>query len=483
MARSTGDVAAGATVSVADGDARTAYERDFDRLLFSAPVRRMADKTQVFPLDRHDSVRNRLTHSHEVSNLARSIGHDVVRSAPGLLTSDADEAAAIPVMLAAVGLSHDVGNPPFGHQGEKAIGEWFERRSEWVFDRATEHDNSSIASAGAFRDEFLEFEGNAQSLRLLTKLQVSRDGFGLDLTAGTLAASMKYTVGCTGVDRAKASRTAANKKYGFFQSEAATFARVKELTGLIDVRRHPLTWLMEAADDLAYSVLDVEDSIEKGLISYHEVIEYIRRRTDGDPVMLEVLSTMDGARSRVEERAMTEAEETDVYVQILRSAAIASLVRSVGRTFIDNWPAIADYQHVDSLIDIGRGAKLANTLQDLARERAFNDAGVLEVELAGRRAVLDLMSWYWIGISDRESFEDPSSKRRSPFANLMYRRISENYRRVFEKEQPIDEVGQPLPMRYRELRLLTDMVSGMTDGYAMQTHADIKKIHAEHAGH
>lgn len=97
------------------GDARTPFERDFDRLLFSAPVRRMADKTQVFPLDRHDSVRNRLTHSHEVSNLARSIGFDVVRNAPGLLTSNADEAAAIPVMLAAVGLSHDVGNPPFGH--------------------------------------------------------------------------------------------------------------------------------------------------------------------------------------------------------------------------------------------------------------------------------------------------------------------------------------------------------------------------------
>ncbi len=462
-------------------DTRVPFERDFDRLLFSAPVRRMADKTQVFPLERHDSVRNRLTHSHEVSNLARSLGNDVVRNFPSLITSREDERAAIPVVLAAVGLSHDVGNPPFGHQGEKAIGEWFADRQSWIYDRDVDQ-GKSIESAGAYAAEFEKFEGNAQSLRLLTKLQVSRDGYGLDLTLGTLAASMKYTVGARSVAASKGDRRAANKKYGFFASEAQLFKRVKEHTGLKDVRRHPLTWLMEAADDIAYSVLDVEDSIEKGLVSYREVLEMLRRCKGEDVVINRVLASLEDAVERVQARGITVSEEDDVYVQIFRASAISQLVGSVGEAFRGAWPAISCYEHDSSLVEISGGAALANALQEFAREKAFNDASVLALELSGRRAVLDLMNWFWAGITQRESFEEVGSRRTNHFANLAYRRISENYRRVFENEAPSDEDGRVLSIRYRELRLLTDMVSGMTDGYAMATHAEMKRIHDEYAG-
>ncbi|MBB6503703.1 dGTPase [Sphingomonas endophytica] len=470
-------------------DARLPFERDFDRLLFSAPVRRMADKTQVFPLEQHDSVRNRLTHSHEVSNLARSLGNDVVRNTPTLMTSRPEENAAIPVILGAVGLSHDVGNPPFGHQGEKAIGEWFSDRRQWIFDRQTvAEDAKHVDTAAPYSTEFTDFEGNAQSLRLLTKLQVSRDGYGLDLTLATLAASMKYTVGAKGVSTDKTSRTAANKKYGFFASEAQLFERVKTHTGLLDLRRHPLTWLMEAADDIAYSVLDVEDSIEKGLVSFREVKEMLHRQhekgpADGkDPVIGRVLAALDNAVERVQARNISASEEDDVYVQILRASAISELVGAAGATFRSSWPAIALYEHTESIIESSAGAALAKALQDFAREKAFNNAGVLALELSGRRAVLDLMGWFWQGISQRENFNDPGSRRTNHFANLAYRRISENYRRVFENDEPRDGEGQRLSIRYRELRLLTDMISGMTDGYAMQTHAELGRIHAEYAG-
>ena len=462
-------------------DTRTSFERDFDRLLFSAPVRRMADKTQVFPLERHDSVRNRLTHSHEVSNLARSLGNDVVRNFPDLITKRDDERIAIPVVLAAVGLSHDVGNPPFGHQGEKAIGEWFTTKKSWIFDRLVEN-GDAVNSAEPYAAEFEKFEGNAQSLRLLTKLQVSRDGYGLDLTLGTLAASMKYTVGARSVATSKDDRRAANKKYGYFASEAQLFAQVKANTGLQDVRRHPLTWLMEAADDIAYSVLDVEDSIEKGLVSYREVNEMLRRVQGDDVVIGRVLKSLDDAVDRVQARGITASEEDDVYVQIFRAGAISQLVGAVGETFQKAWPKIACYEHDASLVDSGAGARLVKALQDFAREKAFNDAGVLALELSGRRAVLDLMDWFWAGITQRKSFEEVASPRTNHFANLAYRRISENYRRVFEGEAPRDEDGRVLSVRYRELRLLTDMISGMTDGYAMAAHAELKNIHQEYVG-
>ena len=174
---------------------RSVFQQDYDRLLFSTPVRRLADKTQVWPMDENDGVRTRLTHSHEVSNLARSIGTRAFKQAASVFLN-VDLHDVVQPMLSAIGLCHDLGNPPFGHQGEKAIGSWFEKRKEWIFTHKSEDKAERCASAIPERlyDEFLKFDGNPQTLRLLTRLQTHQALVGLDLTAATLAASLKYAV-------------------------------------------------------------------------------------------------------------------------------------------------------------------------------------------------------------------------------------------------------------------------------------------------
>ena len=249
---------------VADGnDPRIPQQHDYDRLLFSPPVRRLANKTQVFPLEKNDTVRTRLTHSHEVANLARSMGDRVLVAKP-LWGPHTAEVRAI---LSAVGLAHDLGNPPFGHEGEKAIGQWFKDNNK-VFESASGH------IAEAMRPEFTDFEGNAQTIRVVTKLQVSPGGNGLDLTAATLAAMMKYPVTCD--LRSKSSQC--TKKFGYFECESDLVDWVRSMTGLGSGQRHPLTWLMEAADDTAYSSLDIEDAIKKEF--FHQRMCWRRSRID-----------------------------------------------------------------------------------------------------------------------------------------------------------------------------------------------------------
>jgi len=216
----------GVTSATANG--RYEIERDYDRILFSAPTRRLADKTQVFPLDKNDSVRTRLTHSHEVATLARSIGLRLVYEKASLFegagTSEFIQ-RSIPALLAAIGLVHDLGNPPFGHQGEYAIRNWFDKNKKEVFNGETED---------AF--DFLNFDGNAQTVRLVTKLQILNDQFGLNLTYATLAALLKYPVSSKNISKDKW------KKQGFFKSEEKIVAEVWGVTGLSEGVRHPLTY-------------------------------------------------------------------------------------------------------------------------------------------------------------------------------------------------------------------------------------------------
>ncbi|MGJ8530460.1 dGTP triphosphohydrolase, partial [Maritalea sp.] len=190
---------------------RTEIERDYDRILFSAPIRRLADKTQVFPLDKNDSVRNRLTHSHEVSNLARSIGVALVHGETGVPTGEGTK-RDLPSMLAAVGLAHDVGNPPFGHQGEYAISSWFQKNENKAlnFSEAVAQGKISEEDSKRMKEDYLNFEGNAQALRILTKLQILNDDFGLNVSCGTLGALMKYPVTSDRVDKTHV----ATKKFG-----------------------------------------------------------------------------------------------------------------------------------------------------------------------------------------------------------------------------------------------------------------------------
>lgn len=448
----------------ATDETRTEIERDYDRILFSTPVRRLADKTQVFPLDRNDSVRTRLTHSHEVSNLGRSIGtalvfhHHIAADVPHAQRN-------IPALLATVGLAHDLGNPPFGHQGEDAMQHWFHTHQ-----RAVLHGLDDAQH----RQDFLRFEGNAQAFRLVARLQLIDDDFGLDLTYASLAALMKYPTASHQADGSCAAR----KKHGFFAAEQAAAEQVWRATGLGAGRRHALAYLMEACDDIAYVVLDAEDAVKKGLASFSDLMNFLSVQAADDAVTARVVAhslhkhqqhqSQQSARHR-----LSPAELNDISMQRFRIFAIGAMVRAVTAAFVAHERALCEGTQPKPLLELSEARQLCAALKRFSIAHAYHHRSVLAVELQGFNVIGDLMGMFWAAIVDREEAAHPASRRRHPFTRYVYERMSENYRRIFENPSPEDA---KLPLRYRECLLLTDMVSGMTDSYAVHLHEELARV-------
>jgi dGTPase len=415
-------------------EVRTEFERDFDRILFAAPVRRLGDKTQVFPLDPLDSIRTRLTHSHEVSNLARSIGVKIAFCS-NIVPESLEPKRNIPALLAAIGLAHDLGNAPFGHQGEESIRTWFRTNERRIFPE------DQIDLTPTMKKDFLSFDGNPQTLRLLSRLQLLNDNFGLNLTFGTLAALSKYTVSS---DKAsKKSPNASARKFGYFQSEVDIVNEVWQETGLAEGVRHPLTFVMEACDDMAYSVLDTEDAVKKGLVSYSDVIAHLKHHGQEDPAVQHVITRAESKHLEYRCEDLSPAELNDMSMQMFRVYAIGRMVADVTKAFEERASQIMDCTYTGELMSDSRSGKLCRCLKDFALTHAFRHKTVLAIELRGHNALVGLMDLLWEAITDREDPRNARSKRKTPFARYAYGRISENYRRVFEARSD-------LPLRYRE---------------------------------
>lgn len=435
-------------------EARTQFERDYDRILFSTPVRRMADKTQVFPLDRNDSVRTRLTHSHEVANLCRSLGTSL---ACGVLQNIGVGIPGrdIPAILAAAGLSHDLGNPPFGHSGERAIQHWM-----------TEHGGLLQPLNNAQRQDFLRFEGNAQTLRLLTRLQVINDDFGLNLTVATLASTMKYPTSSDRIDNANC----ATRKHGYFQSETSIVEDVWARTGLGQGRRHPFSFVMEACDDIAYAVLDAEDAVKKGLASFSDLMAFLRSVIPADSVCQCVITDALADHEEYRSRNLSPGELNDISMQKFRVYAIALMIDRVRLAFEQYLDPILEGALTSELLKLSEVRPLCDALKRFGREHAYRHRSVLSLESFGFNVIQDLMDLLWHAIESGKGGARglPAA---TPFAAYAYQRISENYRRVFEA------ADDSLPIRYRELQLLTDMIAGMSDSYAVALRDDLEKHH------
>lgn len=452
-----------------DGDgpqARSIYQQDYDRLVFSSPVRRLANKTQVWPMDVNDGVRSRLTHSYEVANLARSIG---ARIAP--VVQEYDKALevehAIQPLLLAAGLSHDLGNPPFGHQGEAAIGNWFHHRKSWIFTDKCEGGQKMRAECQvpkSFWPEFTQFDGNPQTLRLLVTLQTHGARRGLDLSASTLAASLKYSRSVEGN-----AIGAQGKKFGYFESERSVVEWIRVTTGLREGERHPLTWVMEACDDIAYSILDVEDLLKKGLLSPEDVLIILKRVTGltGNSTIEKIAADfqkVDSTDRRAEIRR-------DVKVQFIRARTIAALIDVAVNAFETHAKGIMDRTHQVGLME---NDPLCGALKEIARSYGFVHPTVLRAEAEGATAMDTVMTEMWAAISNRKKSEDLWSNRIGARSRYVFSLISPNY-----VEAAVDaglKAGPAGTMRYRELRLLTDMMSGMTDGFLMKLAADLKEL-------
>ena len=316
--------------STAQKDHRLEFERDFDRAVFSTPVKHLQGKAQVFPLDPNDTIRTRLTHSLEVSSVARGLARSAAEWLQREGHIEEDRTRSIEAIAATCGLVHDLGNPPFGHAGERAIRSWFERN--------TGHELFAplLSQPSQLGQDFLRFEGNAQSLRLVATLQVLADYKGLNFTFGTLSALMKYVAPS---DVADANHSdPAFRKPGYFASESDVVAEIREATGT-GKARHPIAVLVEAADDIVYLAADVEDGVRKKVLSWPEVLAEIpiaELPVCVDPAIDATLAQMRRILNAGHTTALPGLED-DIHASAFRTAAIGVMVHRCSKAFEEKY--------------------------------------------------------------------------------------------------------------------------------------------------
>jgi len=312
---------------------RTHFQRDYDRLIFSSPFRRLQNKTQVFPLPGSVFVHNRLTHSLEVASVGRSMGSMVVDKLHDPHTKDIHQLyLEIPTIVSTACLAHDLGNPPFGHSGEDAIRHFFIQHSAKFENKLTTSELLDLT----------QFEGNANSFRLLTNNFKGRRIGGFGLSYATMAALVKYPW--------ESAQGTAKKKFGFFQADKAIFAQIMAATGLVNNNnyyRHPLVYLMEAADDICYNIMDLEDAHKLGIISTQRIMELLLA------FFPETMNSNIRHRIDTTLKLVTDKNEQVAY---LRAMVINKLVKECSTSFIDHLPQIMDGQPIDGLMKKFAGA-------------------------------------------------------------------------------------------------------------------------------
>ena len=415
---------------------RTCFQQDYDRLVFSSPFRRLKDKTQVFPLSKHDYVRTRLIHSLEVSCVGRSLGSLVgkkiiERHKKSLITErqkenlEVYEASDFGDIVSAACLAHDLGNPPFGHAGEGAIAKAFE---SW--DNKNKHDLTD-----AQRKDFKKFEGNAQGFRLLTRLEMSPKIGGMQLTCPTLAAFTKYpresNISENNLNEYKGRKSIA--KYGFFQSEKNLFSQVAETVGLIRRHedfawwaRHPLAFLVEAADDICYHIIDLEDGYRVNYLSYEDTKNLLNQ-------IAQV--------SNPDENIDSEGEK----IKRLRAKAINKLVLEITDIFVDKENDLLAGTFDTDLISLSRYADCLKEIKNKTRDKVFKNPEIVKIEIAGYEVINYLFDKFV-----NSFLEDNQQKSR------------------FENILPIKYRPKKGDSLYSNIMRVTDYISGMTDTYATE---------------
>jgi dGTPase len=431
---------------------RTEFEDDLSRVVFSTPVRRLQDKTHVFPLEAHDSVRTRLTHSLEVSSLARDLSQAACRRLSDRIPER--YAPAVATIAAACALLHDIGNPPFGHAGEKAIQDWFVRKLK------EDHELAATFTRGTaflpLAQDFIQFDGNAQMVRLATRLQVLSESHGLNLTFGTLSAACKYVVAARDTQPESHERS----KPGFFETERELITRVQVETGT-GVSRNPITYLVEAADDIVNVCIDLEDGVRKRIFRWQEMAEELERcGADG-----QAHSIAKDAQSLVGSRSSAGYGAGDVFAQAFRAGLMSRLIPAALDEFQSSYDAIMTGEYGFELVNKSRLGRLYLACKQVVKRHIFSSPEVLRLEIMGRKVIHDLLDLYWEGVA-------PDSRDDKGFSNKLYSIISDNYRNAFEQDlnRNFPMIDPSVKRQYLKLRLACDQVAGMTDAYAVSQH-------------
>ncbi|MGA9211602.1 deoxyguanosinetriphosphate triphosphohydrolase [Kaistella sp.] len=424
---------------------RTDFQRDFDRIIFSAAFRRLQNKTQVFPLPGSVFVHNRLTHSLEVSSVGRSLGSAVGDFIFNNYKNDLDENARnfyqynLHNVIAAACLCHDVGNPAFGHSGEDAIASYFEKNEKDLKQKFTEKEWADLVN----------FEGNANAMRVLTHQQNGKDEGGTQLTFTTLASIAKYP--CESI--AKKKGVIHRKKFGFFQNEKDTFLEIAKSVNLIQesekptiFKRHPFVWLVEAADDICYNIIDMEDAHRLGIVS----------TSDCENLFFDLIKSENQNTKRVEDKLviLTNANERISY---LRAKVINALINKSLELYQTNFSKILDGNLNKALLDIYKSEnKSLQEIESFSIEKIYNHKNVIEIENAGYNVMYELLNHFIPPIltknSERKSYDKMALK--------------------LLPKQFLYENGTD----YQKVLGVIDFVSGMTDNFATDLYRKIKGI-------
>ena len=432
------------TSSAKTGD-RSVFDMDHDRVVYSSYFRRMHDKTQVFPyapLSPTGQARSRLSHSLEVSCVGRSLGNlagqflrkelaDVVPYDMGSITATAC-------------LAHDIGNPPFGHAGEDAIKEWMGRS---IGSLGSEWETSDIHS----------FEGNAQGFRILTRLEAWQRSGGLRTTLPTLAAFTKYP--CTSQAGDGKKGIVSEKKFGVFKDDFTAFCEVFTRLGIpaknADMTafpRHPLAFLTEAADDICYAAVDLEDAYHLGIIDFAEVRDLLLPIAGKDPDFDD-----------------DPSYENELRLARYRSAAISSLVDQVISVFTENIGAIENFRYESALIDGIRDSGSYAAIKTFSAERVYNAFKVMEIESAGFKAISGLLDIFIPAVLAQHATKEQTINRRLIPPQFLKRR-----ERSVRSSDPDILIESLSP--YERIMAINDYISGMTDRYAIEIYQRLSGI-------
>lgn len=449
-------------------DLRSEFEKDYHRIIGSASFRRLQDKTQVFPLDKSDFIRTRLTHSLEVSSFAKSLGQNIgenillYKKDPGFTPRMKEDICSI---LQCAGLIHDIGNPPFGHFGELAIREWFERNLPVLKFHGEPIDQILTER---MREDLYHFEGNAQALRLVSKLHFLVDEHGMNLTYALLNTIVKYPVASDEID--PKSGNIKDKKLGYYLADENIFREIQEATGT-NGRRHPLTFILEAADDIAYKTADIEDAFIKGFISYQKLLEELTELQvmygKSDANAFNPARLLDELYLRGKDKHVEDPEEYAIKNWIVRVQGF--LINCATYGFTSNYNEIMAGRYEHDLFYHTFAEKLMDMLGDLAFREVFTSDTIYRMEVAEATMIDYLMDRFVYAVI---KYDDKEEKM-GTLDIRMVSFISSNYKNAyhFQAQGKSDE-----ERLYLRLLLVTDYICGMTDSYAKRLYQELKAI-------
>jgi len=442
-------------------DLRSEFEKDYHRIIGSASFRRLQDKTQVFPLDKSDFIRTRLTHSLEVSSFGKSLGQNIGEN---ILTHRKDAGFTVQMkedicnILECAGLIHDIGNPPFGHFGEFAIRDWFQKNLPLLT-----FQGKTVAETltQQMKADFYQFEGNAQALRLVSKLHFLVDEQGMNLTYALLNTIVKYPVSSLGNN--PKSGNIKDKKMGYYLADADIFAEIQKETGT-NGARHPLTYILEASDDIAYKTADIEDAFVKGFLSYSQFkqeLECLERETSEST--FKPVEQLEQLHKTGVERGMENPESYAIKNWIIRAQGFLIYCATYG--FTKHYKEIMEGEYQQDLFADTFGERLMDLLGDIAYRYVFTSESIYKLEVSESIIINFLMDNFVKAVIKYDTKESLNGieKRLISF-------ISDNYKRAYHHHGEGKTDTQKL---YLRLLLIADYICGMTDSYAKRLYQEL----------